>query len=477
MIKPHTVARYLERHAQPSARFLLSLLDTGAFRPGSYQSAVVVPVFAEDAALFCQLFSAAPGVQAARLVICVVNQPVDASAEQRTDNRKFVQELLQRASQKTQLAEHQVFLLGGVWPTLPALDLLLIDITDGPWALLEKEGVGQARKIAADWALGMHVAGRLHSSWVGSSDADARLPGNYFEILEGSHDASALVFPFEHRAPAGTPPHLIEGMAQVEATFRYYVLGLNFAGSPYGYHSLGSTLAFNLPHYAAVRGFPNRQAGEDFYLLSKLVQLRPIARIDNAPIIIATRLSARIPFGTGPRLAQWVAEAKATKELRPDDAPQSEQGHRIMTWHPDLFVALRQLLLMLEAWTTQGHSPQSTGSSWIEDEARQIFAHVAPSLSSCPTAKHRSRRLHEQLDALFTLRWLKRQAHQRFFHLPLDDALRRADWLGLGPEQTVDDTQAALVGLRRLESLLPPLVGPQLAGLCGAGPGRATCSE
>lgn len=467
MIKAHTVTRYLERHAQPCARVLLALLEAGSFSPRRYQSAVVVPVFAEDAAQLIQLFSAAIDPQTPRLAICVVNQPPDAEAALRAKNQQFVQAMLERASRTTQVVEHRVHLLSGVWPKHPALDLLLIDVTAGPWALTDKEGVGRARKVAADWALGMHEAGKLHSCWVGSSDADAQLPANYFEFLERSYDASALVFPFEHRALPGTEPHLIEGMAQVEATFRYYVLGLQFAGSPYSYHSLGSALAFSLPHYAAVRGFPNRQAGEDFYLLSKLVQLRPIVRIDNQPIIITTRLSDRIPFGTGPRLAQWVNETTLLEGAYSDQAARRASRPRIMTWHPDLFVALRTLLTLLKAWAADGHAPPLSASNWVEEEARQIFAAVQSSLQACPSARHRERRLHEQLDALFTLRWLNRQTRQRFPLLPLDDALRRAVWLGLGPEEAGDHTLDALAGLRRIESLLDPLVGPQLASLSG----------
>lgn len=456
MLKPHTVTRYLQRHADPSVGAFLQHLGAAEVTLGVYQSAVIVPVFAEESAQFLRLFTRLIAAQAPRLLICVVNERSDASSAQAEQNRQFVRDLLQVATHVRCIQERHAYLLGGLWPQLPGLDVLLLDITHGPFALVEKEGVGRARKIAADVALALHVAGRLSSRFVGSSDADAQLPVNYFEFLERSHDAAALVFPFEHHAPVGTAPRLVEGMAQVEATFRYYVLGLSFAGSPYGYHSLGSAMGFSLPHYAAVRGFPNRQAGEDFYLLSKLAQLGPVARIDNTPIMITTRLSARIPFGTGPRLEQWLKDANTTNGQNHKHG----QVHRISTWDPDLFVALRELLGLLGRWASEGHATPSCATGWIEGQAQEIFARLAPALRGCPSAQHRVRRLHEQVDALCTLRWLNRQTRERFPPVPFDDALRRAAWLGLWPEETAGDAHAALAGLRRVESLLDRHVGP-----------------
>jgi len=51
--------------------------------------------------------------------------------------------------------------------------------------------------------------------------------------------------------------------------------------------------------YAAVRGFPKRLAGEDFYILNKLAKTGPILQLNQQEILIRDRPSARVPFGTG----------------------------------------------------------------------------------------------------------------------------------------------------------------------------------
>ena len=54
--------------------------------------------------------------------------------------------------------------------------------------------------------------------------------------------------------------------------------------------------------YAAVRGFPKKSAGEDFYMLNKIRKLTQIKSVAGPPIAIEARLSDRVPFGTGTNL-------------------------------------------------------------------------------------------------------------------------------------------------------------------------------
>src|SRR5260370_15593309 len=111
---------------------------------------------------------------------------------------------------------------------------------------------------------------------------------------------AALIYPFWHRCES--PPELADGMDRYELFLRSYVLGLADAGSPYAFHTLGSTVAVHTLAYAKVRGFPRRAAGEDFYLLNKLAKVGSIAQLDGAPLIIRGRRSHRLPFGTGAAL-------------------------------------------------------------------------------------------------------------------------------------------------------------------------------
>ena len=74
--------------------------------------------------------------------------------------------------------------------------------------------------------------------------------------------------------------------ALYELRLHHYVLGLEYAGSPYAYHTLGSCLAVKADAYAQVRGFPKRAGAEDFYLLNKLAKLGAMPRLQGRCIRI-----------------------------------------------------------------------------------------------------------------------------------------------------------------------------------------------
>src|SRR5690606_16125567 len=112
---------------------------------------------------------------------------------------------------------------------------------------------------------------------------------------------------------------------------RHYVMGLRHARSPQAFHAIGSTLAIDADSYAAVRGMPRREAGEDFHLLAKLRKLGPIATAPTAPLGLRARRSARTPFGTGRAVARL---------LEDENAPMFE--------HPAAFDLLRGWLETLE---------------------------------------------------------------------------------------------------------------------------------
>jgi hypothetical protein len=121
--------------------------------------------------------------------------------------------------------------------------------------------------------------------------------------LQENSTAVAASLPFRH---VGSPGALLDATLLYEQAIRYYAQGLRFAGSGYGFLSLGSALAFKACAYAKVRGFNSREAGEDFYLLNKLAKLGPVLSEDLptiSPIHISARHSNRTPFGTGASVA------------------------------------------------------------------------------------------------------------------------------------------------------------------------------
>lgn len=247
-----------------------------------------------------------------------------------------------------------------------AVDLYLhdLDATTGP--LPAAQGVGLARKVGFDIAFKWMAEGAIDSRWICSGDADARLPVDYFARLAGAApEAVAAVYPFWHRR--GTDPECNIATALYELRLHHYVLGLEYAGSPYACHSLGSCLAVTAAGYAQVRGFPRRSGGEDFYLLNKLAKIAPIARLPGECIQLDSRQSRRVPFGTGP----------AVTRIMDSPAPH----HAPLFYHPTCFEALRCLLATApELGTTE---QQYTGDALA---ARLQARGLAPELGrACAT--------------------------------------------------------------------------------------------
>ena len=120
------------------------------------------------------------------------------------------------------------------------------------------------------------------------------MPRDYFSAVEplNARTTSAAVYPFEHaRNPDIRVQH---AQALYDASLHYYVAGLKWAGSPWAFHTIGSTLAINAAHYAQARGFPKRRAAEDFYLLNKLAKLGHIETLSSPPL--ADQISSRPPL-------------------------------------------------------------------------------------------------------------------------------------------------------------------------------------
>ncbi|NDD04613.1 MAG: hypothetical protein EB078_06885, partial [Proteobacteria bacterium] len=115
-----------------------------------------------------------------------------------------------------------------------------------------------------------------------------------------------------------------------EIHLRNYFLMLYEAESPFAFPSIGSCLAIQASSYAQVRGFPKRQAGEDFHLLNKLRKLGAIHYRKGEPISLRGRFSHRVPFGTG--------------QSTTDIFRLLTQGDEYSLYNPASFVFLKQLM-------------------------------------------------------------------------------------------------------------------------------------
>jgi hypothetical protein len=289
--------KYLDRYAEREARLADAL--------GSYGHALVVPAYGEGDLLVAMLRTVPRGPSGDVLVVLVVNGKPGAPPWVHEQNRAVVARLADAFGTAEEIpsidAAARLF-------ELDAGRLLVVDRFMAPRWFPDGQGVGLARKIGVDLCARLRASGRLRSPFVHTTDADVELPPDYF-ARPPHGPAAALLYPFSHRPD--DDEQLARAVLLYEISLRYYVLGLRFAGSPYAFHTIGSTIATDVDAYMKVRGFPRRDAAEDFYLLSKLAKVGPIIPLSGAPIAIRGRVSSRVPFGTGAAVGRIVAEGAA----------------------------------------------------------------------------------------------------------------------------------------------------------------------
>jgi hypothetical protein len=380
--------RYLQRHIETG------LPDSPM--PGErWQQALVVPAYREAPAMLERLGRLPPG-PGRTLVILVLNRPdSDPDVESNRALREAVRELPPSGN------------CGGAGdgPRITALnrrtDLYCHDMERLQGPCPKTQGVGLARKTGFDIALKWLSQEGVRDGWICSTDADAQLPGDYFLRLQETADI-AICFPFRH--VPGSDPGCNRATALYELRLHHYLLGLEYAGSPYAWHSLGSCLAVRMEAYAQVRGFPRRAGGEDFYLLNKLTKVGRIAVPGGACIALQSRDSQRVPFGTGPAVAKISAAG--------DPLALS------LFYHPRCFEALRAVLdAVPQTWQAPAAElPALLAARGLDATLQRACCGVletlgiAAALAHCRrqgrTADQFLRQFHQWFDAFRTLKFI-----------------------------------------------------------------------
>jgi hypothetical protein len=335
--------KYLSNYAEPEVAALYGLLG-GSPAQDPWANVLVIPACNETT----RFLRPPPPCDGRSLMVLVINQSDSASGVVSTNNQALAATVRAQFEPQSRVAckpsaAGRGFQLELFLDPLNPRDILLVDRFSEGRTLPVKGGVGHARKIGADLAAALIHSGGIQSPWIHCSDADVQLPESYFACTHASRFAgleySALVFPFRHvNAPENVQrADVVQATELYELSLRYYVAGLKYAGSPYAFNTIGSTMAVNAFHYAKVRGFPKREAGEDFYLLNKLAKVGSVLELETRegcdPIEIESRRSDRVPFGTG---------AAITRITGLDDP---ERDFRF--YHPAVFELLKA---WLESW-------------------------------------------------------------------------------------------------------------------------------
>lgn len=369
--------KYLARHCEPESAALADAVK------GHYEHVLIVPAYDEDHAGIATLAQQCRVANA--LLILIVNAPADAPAASRARTLNLLKQQ-------------------------PDKYVLVVDRVTTP--LNPRAGVGLARKLGSDTGLQLIARGVVAQPWLYQTDADVTLPPDYFARAMPANGTA--IFPYRHVA---AEPALARAIELYDLHLDYYVSGLKFAGSTYAYPSLGSTLAIHADSYAAVHGFPKRNAGEDFHMLNKLNKIAPIEPLAAPQLLISARHSQRVPFGTGPALAKITAQLNKPGHTERD----------ILSYHPAVFELLGQALTELHTFAhtadTAGFSPDIASLLAQLGWSGVATSFTQPSL----TPTQRSKVITDWFDALRSLRFIH-LGQKLFPDQPLLTTLERLAW-------------------------------------------------
>ncbi len=278
------------------------------------EQVVVIPALAEKDSLFATLACLSRNSRKEldrTLVLCVINNRKGhiASPQDIENNQETIgclQTLIKGFSRGLEGDKKFSGRLKEI--CCPPLRLAYIDASSLGREMPDKDGgVGAARRIGMDSALKVFDYAATGKKLLLCLDADTLVDDDYLDAVRGFFDgngASAAVVNFSHQRPATADERL--AICAYEIFLRYYVLGLRYAGSPYAFHTIGSTIVCTADAYVAVRGMNKRDAAEDFYFLNKLAKLKAVGRIAATTVHPSARPSWRVPFGTGQRVSRFL---------------------------------------------------------------------------------------------------------------------------------------------------------------------------
>ncbi len=273
--------------------------------PEGIDQVVVIPALAEEERLFACLASLAANPARERrqtLVICVINN--------RAEPHCSGTEIANNARTLDHLAELVAGRESATVPRLRPGDLQLAYIdASGPGREIDQcAGVGEARRIGLDRGVALLAGQGRIRGLLYCLDADTVVAADYFQVVREQFLARrswAAVVAYEHPLPEGQPERA--AIIGYELFLRYHELGLGWAGSPYAYPPIGSTMVCRGDAYVAAGGMNRRQAGEDFYFLQQLAKTGGVDRITGTTVYPSPRVSHRVPFGTGASVRQQLA--------------------------------------------------------------------------------------------------------------------------------------------------------------------------
>ena len=190
-------------------------------------------------------------------------------------------------------------------------NLFIIDKSSkGKGWRLKHSGVGHARKVLMDAI----VEKANDNDIIVSMDADVEVSSNYLASVEKifgrNPKAVALANPYYHRLSG--IEDIDRNMLRYEIYMRSYTINMLRINSPYSFTAFGSVISLPVWAYRKIRGITPKSSGEDFYLLQKLRKMGTVLLHNDEIVYPATRISHRVPFGTGPAISKSMDDLQAS---------------------------------------------------------------------------------------------------------------------------------------------------------------------
>lgn len=302
-------------------------------------------------------------------------------------------------------------------------------------------GVGLARKIGMDEAVRMFEE-QEKDGVILCFDADSTCKSNLLIEVEKLFDENPRTpgcsIHFEHPLEGELESDVYHGILSYELHLRYYVDGLKYAGFPYAFQTIGSSMAVRSSAYQKQGGMNRRKAGEDFYFLHKIIPLGHFKELNTTKIIPSPRRSDRVPFGTGRAIGVWLDEGKT--ELHSYDPQIFKELKRFI----EVVDSLYQHIDIKGAWES---FPVSIQRFIPFEEFKFQMEEFNSQANSIATFR---KRFYQWFDGFKALKFVHFARDEFYPNVPVADGV---DWLfeTLGMDSTTWDLRRKLEELRRVD--------------------------
>lgn len=394
----------------------------GKLHPLEVAAVIVIPAYCESGHLPLTIASleALPTSDLARLwVLIVVNNPSPPEETEAVSYRVWREAREDNLALLAWLAERSV---------TSALHLAWIDAASSGNELSGKGGVGMARKLGCDSVVAVLAATNGDLGDASGQpvvllhlDADTLVEPTYLsavsELLASGCEGGAIWF--QHQTADSARAQ--QAIDAYELYIHYYVAGLRLAGSPYAYHTVGSSMVCRADSYVRAGGIPaKRQAGEDFYFLQQLSKVGGVCSIYGTTVRPSPRISSRVPFGTGPQMGNVMERGER-------DLPAADP--RVFGVLGDLFRSVRANAMAGSAAALTDLECPQTRLFLVEKRFGDVFSRISRQWGD---GQRRVAAFHEWFDGLATHRLIHRLTAERWPALDVVAAWRAlSDLLGL----------------------------------------------